>query len=92
MSTFAGVPFEVGLEVVERLRTLVPQDVTMAQWALRWILMDEAVTCTIPGAKRPSQVEDNVAAASLPPLSDEVMEAVRVLYDEHVRPLVHQRW
>ncbi len=59
--TFSGVPYEVGLEAVEKLRPLVPPGATMAQLALRWILMFDAVTCAIPGAKNEQQARDNVA-------------------------------
>ena len=90
--TFSGVDFEVGLAAVEELRPLVPPDATMAQMALRWILMFEEVTCTIPGAKRPSQAEDNVRAADLPPLSESTMESIRAVYDRHLRPQVHGLW
>jgi aryl-alcohol dehydrogenase-like predicted oxidoreductase len=65
---------------------------TMAQFALRWILMFEAVTCAIPGAKRPDQVEENTNAADLPPLSDETMRKISQIYDRLIRPQVHQRW
>jgi aryl-alcohol dehydrogenase-like predicted oxidoreductase len=64
----------------------------MAQMALRWILMSEAVTCAIPGAKRPSQVEENVAAADLPPLSEEAMSRIYSIYERWVRPEVHHYW
>ncbi len=64
----------------------------MAQMALRWILMFDAVTCAIPGAKRPAHVEDNVRAADLPPLSDSTMAKVRAVYDRYIREQVHQRW
>src|SRR5919197_774666 len=84
--TFSGVDYETGLRAVEELRALVPRGMTMAQFALRWILMFDAVTCAIPGAKRPAQVEDNVRASGLPPLSDETMRAVRGLYEERIRP------
>jgi aryl-alcohol dehydrogenase-like predicted oxidoreductase len=90
--TFAGVPYEVGLAAVEALRPLVPEGATMAQMALRWILMFDAVSCAIPGAKRPSQASDNVAASALPPLSEETMAAVREVYEGQIRPHVHQRW
>jgi aryl-alcohol dehydrogenase-like predicted oxidoreductase len=90
--TFSGVPYEVGLEAVERLRALVPPGATLAQLALRWILMFDAVTCVIPGAKTPAQAQDNAAAAKLPPLSDAVMQAAREVYDELIRPHVHLRW
>jgi aryl-alcohol dehydrogenase-like predicted oxidoreductase len=90
--TFSGVDFETGLAAVEELRELVPPGATMAQLALRWILMFEAVTCAIPGAKRPSQVEDNARAADLPPLTDAQMAKAREVYDKHIRELLHQRW
>lgn len=90
--TFSGVDYEVGLEAVEVLKRLVPPGATMAQLALRWILMFDAVTCAIPGAKRPDQVEDNCRASDLPPLSEAQMTKVRELYDSKIRELVHQRW
>ncbi len=90
--TFSGVDFEKGLEAVEELRPLVPQGMTMAQFALRWILMFDAVTCAVPGAKRRAQVEDTLQAADLPPLSDATMQAIRDIYDRHFRAEVHQLW
>jgi aryl-alcohol dehydrogenase-like predicted oxidoreductase len=90
--TFSGVDYNLGLEIVDQLRPLVPQDASMAQFALRWILMFDAITCAIPGGKRPSQVEDNARASDLPLLSDEVMQKVRELYDTRLRAQVHQRW
>jgi aryl-alcohol dehydrogenase-like predicted oxidoreductase len=90
--TFSGLDYEIGLEAIEELRSLVPANMTLTQMALRWILMSPAVTCAIPGAKRPSQVEENVRAADLPPLSDETMTKVRTLYDRLVRPEVHHYW
>lgn len=90
--TFSGVDFETGLEAIEELRPLVPPNATMAQMALRWILMFDAVTCTIPGAKRPAQAEDNIRAADLPALSDSTMEKIRAIYDHHIRAQVHHLW
>jgi aryl-alcohol dehydrogenase-like predicted oxidoreductase len=90
--TFSGVDLAVGLEAVEELRSLLPPGVTLAQFALRWILMHEAVTCAIPGGKRPAQIEENAAASDLPPLSAAQMDAVRELYDRRLRALVHHRW
>jgi len=90
--TFSGVDFEAGLAAVEELRPLVPPGMTMTQFALRWILMFDAVTCAIPGAKRPAQAEENVAAADLPPLSPETMEKVRAIYEARIKPLVHHYW
>jgi aryl-alcohol dehydrogenase-like predicted oxidoreductase len=90
--TFSGVDYDVALEAVEEIRALVPAGVSMSQFALRWILMFDAVSCAIPGGKRPSQVADNAKASKLPPLTPEVMAAVRGIYDKRIRPLVHQLW
>ena len=90
--TFSGVDYETGLQAVEELRPLVPPSATMAQVALRWILMFPEVTAAIPGARDARQAEDNVRAADLPPLTDDVMTAVRDVYDRHIRALVHHRW
>jgi len=90
--TFSGVDFDLGLEVVEELRPLVPAGWSMAEFALRWILMADAVTCAIPGAKRPSQVEDNCRAADLPPLDAGTMAKIREIYDRRVKPHVHHYW
>lgn len=90
--TFSGVDYERGLQAVDELRDLVPEGVTMAQFALRWILMFDAITCTIPGAKNPSQATDNANAADLPPLTDEQMAQIRAIYDRYIRDDVHHRW
>lgn len=90
--TFAGVDYERGLEAVEEIRAILPGGVSMARFALRWVLMFDAVSCTIPGGRRPSQITDNVGALDLPPLTDAQMAAVRDVYDRMIRPLVHDRW
>jgi len=90
--TFSGIPFDLGLDVVEELRALVPEGSTMASMALRWILMNDAVTCVIPGAKRPSQVDENTAAADLAPLPEATMVKIRELYDRRIKKLVHPYW
>jgi len=90
--TFSGVDYETGLQAVEELRKLVPEGATMAQFALRWILMFPDVTSAIAGAKNTQQVEDNVRAASLPPISSETMRRVQEVYDTFIRSQVHHRW
>jgi aryl-alcohol dehydrogenase-like predicted oxidoreductase len=90
--TFAGVDYELGLQAVEELGAILPHGMTMAQFALRWILMFDAVSCVIPGAKRPSQVEENAQAADLPPLSEETMQAVGEIYERLIRDQVHHYW
>jgi len=90
--TFAGVDYKKGLQAVEELKRIKPKDFTMAQFALKWILMHDAVSCTIPGAKRPSQVEDNCRASDLPDLSKQVLDGVREIYEKYVKADVHYRW
>ena len=90
--TFSGVPYDVGLAAVEELRALVPADCTLAQLALRWTLMFDAVTCAIPGARTPEQARTNAAAADQPALDDRTMSAVQRLYDERIKPHVHAAW
>jgi aryl-alcohol dehydrogenase-like predicted oxidoreductase len=90
--TFSGVDYDSGLQAVDELRPLVPEGWTMAQFALRWVLMFDAVSCAIPGAKTPEQVEDNVRAADLSALAPATMETIRALYNNRIRPLVHHYW
>jgi len=90
--TFAGVDFETGLNAVEELKSFVPAGATLAQLALRWILEFPAVTCSIPGAKRPAQVAENIAASALPPLSKAAMKKIETLYTGQIKPLVHHYW
>jgi aryl-alcohol dehydrogenase-like predicted oxidoreductase len=90
--TFSGLDYESGLAAVEALRPLVPAGQTLAQFALRWILMQEAVTCAIPGGRRPKQIEENMRAADLPALSAETMQAVDSIYEKHAKAQVHHRW
>jgi aryl-alcohol dehydrogenase-like predicted oxidoreductase len=90
--TFSGVDYDTGLRAVDELRAIVPEGATMAQAALRWILMFPEVTTAIPGARTTRQAEENVHAADLPPLSEEAMALARDVYDRLIRPGVHERW
>ncbi|MBC8982364.1 aldo/keto reductase [Pseudomonas lurida] len=90
--TFAGVPFSLALEAVEKLRPFVPQGTTMAQFALRWILMESGVTTVIPGAKNSQQAKANSDSSALPPIPEATMRALRVLYDSKISPHVHHQW
>jgi aryl-alcohol dehydrogenase-like predicted oxidoreductase len=90
--TFSGVDFETGLQAVEEIRRIVPPEMSLAQFALRWILMFDAVTCAIPGAKHPAQVAENVHAADLPPLSNTELEAAMEIYNAHFRDQVEANW
>jgi aryl-alcohol dehydrogenase-like predicted oxidoreductase len=90
--TFSGVEYETGLQAVEELRQLVPEGATLAQLALRWILMFPEVTTAIPGAKTPAQAENNVQATLLPALDNATMSRVQEIYDRLIRQQVHHRW
>jgi len=90
--TFSGVDYDIGLAAVEEIRQLLPARVSMSQFALRWILMFDAVTCAIPGGKRAEQVADNCGASDLPALTPEAMAMVRRVYDDKIGPLVQHRW
>ena len=90
--TFAGVPFDVALEAVEEIRRLVPENITMAQFALRWILMEDAVGVVIPGAKNAKQAAANAAASDVAPLSPEVIGELRNIYEQRIAPQVHHLW
>ena len=90
--TFSGVDYHLGLQAVEELRSICPPGLSLTQFALRWILMFDAVTCAIPGAKRPAQAEENFSAADLPPLSAECMQQARSIYQRLIQPHVHHSW
>jgi len=89
--TFSGVPYEVGLETVEELKKIFPQE-KLAEYALRWILINDNVSCIIPGASRVSQVEDNIKASDLPSLTDDQMKAVDEIYQSYIKKYVYDLW
>lgn len=90
--TFSGVPFEEGLQAVARLASLFPADIPLAHVALRWILMRDEVSCIIPGASSPEQVRTNLEAEDFPSLTGRQMLAIKEIYEEDIKPLVHQLW
>lgn len=90
--TFSGVDFDLSLKAIEELKSLCPKKMSLTQFALRWILMFDAVTCTIPGAKTKNQVEENIGSADLPPLSDETMKKVNAVYEKFIKKSVHHYW
>jgi aryl-alcohol dehydrogenase-like predicted oxidoreductase len=90
--TFSGVDFDTGLRSVGTLKKLVPPGATLAQMTLKWILEFPAVTCAIPGGKRPAQVAENLAASDLKKLSPATMRKISALYAKEIRPLVHHHW
>jgi len=90
--TFSGVDYNLGLEAVEELKRICPPGMSLVQFALRWILMFDAVTCAIPGAKRPTQADENFSAADLPAISADTMQEVKTIYDRYIRESVHNLW
>jgi len=90
--TFSGVPFEVGLAAVDELKELVDPGVTLAQFALRWVIDQPGVSTVIPGARNPEQVHGNASAGELPPLRDEQLAGVREIYDRLLREHIHPHW
>ena len=90
--TFSGVDYRTGLQAIEEIKCLVPHSMTLTQFALRWILMFDAVSCAIPGAKTSSQAEENFRAADFPALSRKTMSNIKKIYDEHIREMVHHNW
>jgi aryl-alcohol dehydrogenase-like predicted oxidoreductase len=90
--TFSGVDYKIGLEAVEEMRRLVPEGVRMSQFALRWILMFDGVSCAIPGGKRSDQVTENCQTSNVAALTEDAMAAVREIYDRKILPMVGNRW
>jgi aryl-alcohol dehydrogenase-like predicted oxidoreductase len=90
--TFSGVDYQVGLQAVEELKAICPPGMSMTQFALRWILMFDAVSCAIPGAKNLTQVDENFVVSDFAPLSDQTMARVKAIYEQHIRKLVHHYW
>lgn len=90
--TFSGVPYDVALEAVEEIRKLVPANATMAEFALRWILMEDAVSTVIPGARNAAQAQANARASALPALPADTMEALREIYRNRIAQYVHHSW
>jgi len=90
--TFGGVGFELGLKAVEELKRIKPDDISCAQMALKWILMNPMVSCVIPGAKNVKQLKDNIEASELPDLDPEVLKNIKNVYKNLIKPEVHHRW
>jgi len=90
--TFSGVDYDLSLKAVDELKAICPKGITMTQFALKWILMFEAVTCAIPGAKRESQAEENISTIDLPSFSVETMKEVNAIYEKYIKQSVHHYW
>ena len=90
--TFSGVNFETGIKAVEELKRVKPDNISFVQLALKWILMHSEVSCVIPGAKNVKQVEENTSVSELAELSPDTMKGIKALYENFIKPSVHQRW
>lgn len=90
--TFSGVEYDLALKAIKELKIICPKDMNLTQFALRWILMFEEVSCTIPGARKPGHVEDNVKAADLRILTKEEMDGVTAIYERYIKSAVHHLW
>ncbi|MFF7974905.1 aldo/keto reductase [Streptomyces sp. NPDC007905] len=90
--TFSGVEYEVGVEAAAEFAALVPDGMTPAQAALRWVVQQPGVSSVIPGARTPRQARANSEAARLPELPEPTLKAIEDLYDRRIRTLVHDRW
>ena len=89
--TFSGVKFEKGLEAVEKLKELLPKNYSLADLALKWILMHDAVSVIIPGAKNSDQALSNISASSLPDISN-LMKQIENIYATYLKDDIHPRW
>jgi aryl-alcohol dehydrogenase-like predicted oxidoreductase len=90
--TFSGLNYNTGLKCVEELKKICPASMSLTQFSLKWILMFDAITCTIPGAKKPGQVEENIAASSIKSLDLSLMKLVDNIYSGQIKPQVHHYW
>ncbi|HLH59441.1 MAG TPA: aldo/keto reductase [Streptosporangiaceae bacterium] len=90
--TFSGVDFETGVEAAQEFAGLALPGGTPAQTALRWVIQQAGVTTVIPGARNPEQARQNSAAADLPPLNQQALDAIENLYDKYFRAQIHSRW
>ena len=90
--TFSGIPYDVGIEAIEKLKSHLAQNVKLSDVALNWILNRREVSCIIPGASRADQITSNVHASSLADLNEKVIDTIDQIYDEHIKAYVHQRW
>ncbi|MDC1418920.1 aldo/keto reductase [Candidatus Thioglobus sp.] len=89
--TFSGVSFKTGLEAVERLKSLIPDNYSLADLALKWILMHDEVSVVIPGAKNKSQALMNLKASDLKEISS-LLPAINAVYDDLIKADIHSRW
>ena len=90
--TFAGIPFDKGLDAVERLKNNLPEDSSLVHLALRWVLMRDEVSCVIPGASSVEHIDSNLKASEKTGVSQKVMDKIEEIYTGDIKSIVHQRW
>ena len=90
--TFSGIDYETGLAAVEELKQLFSGNINLAAIALKWILQFDAVSCIIPGASNPQQMQSNISALDVADLSEEQLQAVQKIYEKYIKKSVHQLW
>jgi aryl-alcohol dehydrogenase-like predicted oxidoreductase len=92
--TFAGVPFDKGVEIAEKIKSILNPsgEITMAQLALRWILDHNEISTVIPGATKVEQAISNAMASSLPPLEPKIHEKLEQLYKTEIEPLIRGKY
>jgi len=90
--TFAGIDYLEGLKAVEKLKNVFGNPDNLAPYALRWILMFDAVSCIIPGASKLDHVISNISASELPALTNSQMDEIQEIYEKMIKPSVHHRW
>jgi aryl-alcohol dehydrogenase-like predicted oxidoreductase len=90
--TFSGIPFDVGIDAVEELKKILPEDMTLTELALKWILMKREVSCIIPGASRAEQVHTNIRAMHLRALNEPLLQEIDHIYEKYIKKYVHQLW
>jgi aryl-alcohol dehydrogenase-like predicted oxidoreductase len=90
--TFSGIPYQAGLEAIEKLKTVLPAGITLSELALKWILMKPEVNCIIPGASNAEQVHSNIKAADTPDLDKDILKEINRIYYEYIKESVHQNW
>ncbi|MEZ4887994.1 MAG: aldo/keto reductase [Chitinophagales bacterium] len=90
--TFSGIPYNKGLEAVERLKALFPNIQNLAPLALKWILQFAEVSTVIPGASRVEQLHSNLSTYNYHDFSDELMQSIAYIYNDYIKPEVHHLW
>jgi len=90
--TFSGIEYETGIAAVQALKKIFPDQANLAPIALKWILQFDAVSCIIPGASNITQVDSNIRAFDVPAFTAEQLQDMQDVYEQYIKPSVHQLW